>query len=76
MPEDEIESKFSDLVQRYENDLQNEIVHYELKSLKTVYATNFGDKTLQHLKCSIISIKSILLTLQFYLTIPATVASA
>lgn len=49
MPEDDIKSKSRDLVLKYHQDLQEDLV-YELLNLKQFYTSNFGRKQLNTLQ--------------------------
>ncbi|XP_029159619.1 uncharacterized protein LOC114940757 [Nylanderia fulva] len=79
MLNDEIEKRATNLVDKYSTDLQ-----YELVDLKTVYVANFGEEALQPLellnalqKTNLACLfPNLCIALRFFLTIPATVASA
>lgn len=83
MTEDEIKPKSKNLVLKYNEDLQEDLVD-ELQSLKIVYATNFGYEQLNPLellnqlhKTNLANIfPNLCIALRIFLTIPATVASA
>jgi len=83
MTESEIKLKSRNLVLKYNDDLQEDLVD-ELQSLKIVYATNFGHKQLNPLellnhlhKTNLANMfPNLCIALRIFLTIPATVASA
>lgn len=81
--ESEIKLKSRNLVLKYNDDLQEDLVD-ELQSLNIVYATNFGHKQLNPLellnhlhKTNLENMfPNLCIALRIFLTIPATVASA
>lgn len=84
MTDEDIKSKASDLVSRYNNDLQQEELFDEIQSLKLIYSSNIGKRTLgplellNHLYKTNLSnmFPNLCIALRIFLTIPATVASA
>jgi hypothetical protein len=83
MTEGEIKLKSRNLVLKYNNNLQKDLVD-ELQSLNIVHATNFGHKQLNpiellnHLQKTNLAnmFSNLCIALRLFLTIPATVASA
>lgn len=83
MPDDLIETKSAELVQRHQKDLGTDLLE-ELVSLKQIYEANFGGKTLLPFellkKIKLFNLESLFpnltVALRIFATIPATVASA